>query len=86
MVSLVYGLQDVRVKNKVSEIVKDFLNDDVNDFNCVSLDVEKISIQDIINDANTLPFGYDKKVIILKNPFFLSSLNLSIKFKICKKE
>lgn len=73
MVSLVYGLQDVRVKNKVSEIVKDFLNDDFNDFNCVSLDVEKISIQDIINDANTLPFGYDKKVIILKNPFFLSS-------------
>lgn len=73
MVSLVYGLQDVRVNSKVNEIVKEFLNDDVNEFNCVNLDAEKVSIQDAINDANTLPFGYDKKVIIIKNPFYLSS-------------
>lgn len=73
MISLVYGLQDVRVNSKVNEIVKNFLNDDINDFNCVSLDAEKVSIQDIVSDANTLPFGFDKKVIIIKNPFFLSS-------------
>ena len=73
MVSLVYGLQDVRVNSKVNEIVKEFLNDDVNEFNCVNLDAEKVSIQDAINDAYTLPFGYDKKVIIIKNPFYLSS-------------
>lgn len=73
MVSLVYGLQDVRVNSKVNEIVKEFLNDDVNEFNCVNLDAEKVSVQDAINDAYTLPFGYDKKVIIIKNPFYLSS-------------
>jgi len=72
MVSLVYGIQDVRVNNKVNEIVKDFL-DDINEFTCVTYDAEKISISDIVKDANTLPFGFDKKVIIIKNPYFLSS-------------
>ena len=73
MVVLVYGIQDVRVNSKVNEIVKEFLNDEVNEFNCVTYDPEKISLQDIINDANTLPFGFDKKVVIIKNPYFLSS-------------
>lgn len=73
MVSLVYGVQDVRVNSKVNEIVKNFLEDDVNEFTCITYDAEKISLQDIVSDANTLPFGFDKKVVIIKNPYFLSS-------------
>lgn len=72
MVSLVYGVQDVRVYNKVNEIIKNYL-DEINEFTCVSYDLEKVSLQDIIGDANTLPFGFDKKVVIIKNPYFLSS-------------
>ena len=72
MVSLVYGLQDVRVLNKVNELVKNFL-DDINEFTYVIYDAEKVSLQDIVSDANTLPFGFDKKVILIKNPYFLSS-------------
>ena len=72
MVSLVYGIQDVRVHSKVDEIVKNYL-DDINEFTCVTVDAEKISLQDIVSDANTLPFGFDKKVVIIKNPYFLSS-------------
>ena len=72
MVSLVYGIQDVRVHSKVDEIVKNYL-DDVNEFTCVTVDAEKISLQDIVSDANTLPFGFDKKVVIIKNPYFLGS-------------
>ena len=72
MVSLVYGEQDIRVKNKVNEIIKNFL-DEINEFTCVTYDVEKVSLQDVISDANTLPFGYDKKVVVIKNPYFLSS-------------
>ena len=73
MVSLVYGVQDVRVNSKVNEIIKNFLEDDVNEFTCITYDAEKISLQDIVSDANTLPFGFDKKVVIIKNPYFLSS-------------
>ena len=72
MVSLVYGIQDVRVHSKVDEIVKNYL-DDINEFTCVTVDAEKISLQDIVSDANTLPFGFDKKVVIIKNPYFLGS-------------
>ena len=72
MVSLVYGLQDGRVLNKVNELVKNFL-DDINEFTYVIYDAEKVSLQDIVSDANTLPFGFDKKVILIKNPYFLSS-------------
>lgn len=72
MVSLVYGVQDIRVINKVNEITNKFL-DDVNEFTCVTYDAEKVSLQDIVSDANTLPFGYEKKVVIIKNPYFLSS-------------
>ena len=72
MVSLVYGVQDVRVNSKVNEIIKDYL-DDINEFTCVTYDPEKISLQDIVSDANTLPFGFDKKVIVIKNPYFLNS-------------
>lgn len=73
MVSLVYGIQDVRVINKVNEIIKNFL-DDINEFTCITYDAEKVSLKDIVSDANTLPFGYDKKVIVIKNPYFLSSI------------
>ena len=72
MVSLVYGLQDVRVNNKVNEIVKNYL-DEVNEFTCIYYDAEKVPLQDIVSDANTLPFGFDKKVVVIKNPYFLSS-------------
>lgn len=72
MVSLVYGIQDVRVHSKVDEIVKNYL-DDINEFTCVTVDAEKISLQDIVSDANTLPFGFNKKVVIIKNPYFLGS-------------
>ena len=73
MVSLVFGVQDVRVHNKVQEIIKNYL-DDINEFTYVTYDPEKISLQDIVSDANTLPFGFDKKVVVIKNPYFLSSL------------
>ena len=72
MVSLVYGLQDVRVNSKVNEIIKNFL-DEVNEFTCTYFDAEKIPLQEIVRDANTLPFGFDKKVVVIKNPYFLSS-------------
>ena len=32
-----------------------------------------MSLQDIVSDADTLPFGFDKKVLVIKNPYFLSS-------------
>ena len=72
MVSLVYGVQGVRVQSKVDELVKHYL-DDINEFTCVTYDPEKVSLQDIVSDANTLPFGFDRKIVIIKNPYFLSS-------------
>ena len=61
------------MNSKVNEIIKNFL-DEVNEFTCTYFDVEKIPLQDIVRDANTLPFGFDKKVVVIKNPYFLSSL------------
>lgn len=70
MICLVYGTQEVMVQKKVDEILKSNL-EEINDFTVTNFDAELISIQDIIADASTLPFGYSKKAVIVKNPFFL---------------
>lgn len=72
MIYLVHGPQQLRIRSKINEILEKNL-EEVNEFTSSYCDVEEMSIQDIISDVLTLPFGYEKKVVVVKNPYFLSA-------------
>lgn len=57
---------DMRIKN----IIKDL---DIDEFDIATYDLEEASLVDALNDAYTVPFLNDKKVVILKNPYFLTA-------------
>ena len=71
MVILICGMQDIQVKTKIKEIKSKYLGDDINDFNFVQYDLEQTSLNDVVSDALTQAFGYDRKLIVCRNPYFL---------------
>ena len=71
MVILICGMQDIQVKTKIKEIKSKYLGDDINDFNFIQYDLEQTSLNDVVSEALTQTFGYDKKLIVCRNPYFL---------------
>src|SRR5699024_8184105 len=55
-------------KEKVIKTLSDEVEDEV-----ITYDLQEIAIQDVIVDAETLPFFTDKKLIIVENPVFLQA-------------
>lgn len=75
MIYLVYGVQKKLVDKKVDELVKKHI-EMVDDFNTIRYDGENVSLDNILDDAETLPFCCDKKVILVKNAYFFSTQEL----------
>ena len=69
-VILFYGEDTFYIKSKVNQIIKKY---DVDDFNTTTYDLEESLLQDALNDAMTIPFMSDRKVIICSNASFLGS-------------
>ena len=67
---LYLGEEKFRINNKIEALVKDA---NVDEYNTTSYDMDELSIFNAIQDALTLPFMSNKKVVIIKNPRFLSS-------------
>ncbi len=72
MIYLVYGSQQPLVDKEIARLVKENLTE-VNDFSLITFDMDETLLQDIIDDASTLPFGVDNKVIIVKNASIFQS-------------
>lgn len=72
MVYLVHGFQKPLVDKQVKDIVKKALPD-LNEFAINSYDLELIPLANVLDDVMTIPFNSDKKVVIAKNAYFLSS-------------
>ena len=70
MFCIVYGKQLASIKSRQKKIVQEHL-DLLDDFNFVRFDATNVTIQDILKEASYLPLGYDKKVIIVDNAYFL---------------
>ena len=69
-VYLFYGLDTFIIKSKINNIIKKY---DVDDFNVSHYDMDEVNLEEAINDASTIPFMTDVKVIIIKNAYFLST-------------
>lgn len=70
MIYLVSGEHKPLIKNKVDELISKHL-DEINDFTLIKYDLEETPLRMIADDAITYPFGYDKKLLLLTNPYFL---------------
>ena len=73
MIYLVYGDQIPIINQRCRIITKEFLGEEKDEMNYVRFDARETLIQEIISECNYLPLGYDKKLIVANNAYFLSS-------------
>ena len=67
---LFHGPDTFIVKSKTNQIINKF---DVDEFNVTVYDAEETNVKNAINDAQTIPFMSLKKIIIIKNCYFLTN-------------
>ena len=79
MIYLVYGYQKPLVDKRIKELINQD-NLKVSDFDLNVYDLELTSINELLQDLNTIPLINDHKVIVGKNPFFLTT-NKDIKIE-----
>ncbi len=70
MIHLVYSNQSSEIKKVVKAIAKQFLPE-IDDMNFVKYDGNNVLVQEIVDEANYVPLGYDKKVVCVDNCYFL---------------
>ena len=74
---LLYGSDSFIIKSKTNQIIT---KANVDEFNVTVYDAEEQNIEEAVNDATTIPFMSDKKIIVVKNTHFLA--NVSVKKEI----
>ena len=67
---LFYGDEGLIIKNKIDRLIKDSKADE---FNISTYDLDEVSILNALQDAITMPFLSVSKVVLCKNPKFLTS-------------
>lgn len=80
MMYLIFGEQELLVNKMIDKLAKSEL-DEIDDFNLVTFDGEKTPLHEIVNDASTLPFMTTKKVVVVKNAYFLTTENPKLDFE-----
>lgn len=69
-VYLFHGSDTFIIKSKINNLINKYK---VDDFNVSNYDMDEINLGEAINDASTIPFMSDKKIVIIRNAFFLTS-------------
>ena len=70
MIYLISGKQNIRLKSQMKSIVKKSLGE-IDAINFVKHDASLTVVQEIVDDANYLPLGYEHKAVVVDNPYFL---------------
>ena len=70
MIYLINGKQNIRLKSQMKSIIKDSIKE-IDAMNFVKFDASLTQIQEIMSEANYMPLGYDKKVVVIDSPYFL---------------
>lgn len=76
---LFIGEEKLIIKSKISRIINESKADE---YNITIYDCEEVSVDTAIQDAMTLPFMCENKVVIVNNPLFLVNDKTSIKHDI----
>lgn len=67
---LYYGMDSYIIKQKTNQLISKL---GLDEYNVTTYDMEEINIEDAINDAATIPFMANNKMVIVKNAYFLSN-------------
>ena len=70
MIYLISGKQNIRLKSQMKNIVKKSIGE-IDAINFVKHDATYTLVQEIVDEANYLPLGYDHKAVVVDNPYFL---------------
>ncbi len=70
---LLFGTETFLINETKQLLLNTVLNEEEKDFNFSTYDLEETPIDVALEDAETLPFFGEKKVIFLHNPSFLTA-------------
>lgn len=70
---LLYGTETFFINETKQLLIQHVLDADESDFNFSSYDLEETPIEVVLEDAETLPFLGEKRLILLHNPVFLTA-------------
>lgn len=70
MIHFIYGDQPPMINKRIQSIAKDALNE-IDDMNYVKLDASQTLIQECVDEANYVALGYNKKVVLIDDCYFL---------------
>ncbi len=80
MIYLISGNQNIRLKSQMKSIIKKSIGE-IDLMNYVKLDATLVLVQEIVDEANSLPLGYDKKAVVIENPYFLFKERSKVKIE-----
>lgn len=69
---VLYGTETYLLEEMISHMKKHALNDDADDFNYAVFDLEQVSVETLLQEAETLPFMGDRRLVIGQNALFLT--------------
>ena len=69
---LLYGTEAF-INETIKLITTEALEEEDREFNVVTYDLEEAYLEDVVEDARTLPFFGERKVLLIKSPLFLTS-------------
>lgn len=74
MIYLIYGFQLPVIKKTLKNLISKCLNgEEINDFNFEKVSSRLVLVQDIVFDAMSLPLMSSHKVLVVSEPYYLSS-------------
>ena len=72
MIYFIYGNQSPTIKSQINKIVTPFLDgQSIDELNFVKLDGHNVLVQEAVDEVRYVALGYDKKVVLLENCYFL---------------
>lgn len=68
---ILYGKQYPMIKKRLDKLLKERLGE-IDEFNIARYDLDNVDLSEALDDANTLPLGYERKAVIFDNVSFLN--------------
>ncbi|AQY51202.1 DNA polymerase III subunit delta [Listeria weihenstephanensis FSL R9-0317] len=72
-VYLIIGTEDYIINETKKRLVTGILDAEDTDFNYANFDLEETAIEQVVEEAETIPFFGDRRLIIASNPTFLTT-------------
>lgn len=78
---VLFGKQSYLIQLMKTKIINETLHEDEKDFNFSAYDMTETPVEVAIEDAETLPFIGEKRVVIIENPYFLTGVKAKTKIE-----